>query len=94
MRIARLEKAAGYPPAREADIEKAKKLLQEYLISKGDRNEWWDGELNFKTPNFKSIKGSNVVFSVEWFGTLVYNDAGREVAEYEVDVEKETVKIL
>jgi len=91
--VRRLLKSQPNPnQAVNESIEKAKKLLQEYLISEGDRNEWWDGELNFKTPNFKSIEGSNVVFSVEWFGTLVYNDAGRAVVEYEVDVEKETVK--
>lgn len=92
--VRRLLKSQPNPnEARNALIEKAKEIMLNYLQDKGDNNEWWDGELSFSLPKFKGIKGNDVVFSVEWVGSLVYNSEQREVVDYSVDVQTKTVKV-
>lgn len=93
--VRRLLKSQPNPnEARNALIEAAKKILWDDLYEYGDNNEWWDGELNFSSPKFKGINGNDVVFSVEWVGSLVYNSTNKDVVEYSVNVQTKKVTVL
>jgi hypothetical protein len=86
--VRRLLKSQPNPnEARNATIQKAKALLDQYLGEWAERNEWWDGEQKIGRTKYKGIEGDVITFEVE----MIVSEGGKYTSTYEVNVDTNEV---
>jgi hypothetical protein len=87
--VRRLLKSQPNPnEARNQLIPIGEGVLSQYLSDLAERNEWWDGEMGFKSEKtYKGISGDTITFEVEWWSA----EGGSWVETYEVNVDTRRV---
>ena len=87
--VRRLLKSQPNPnEARNYAIELGKGILSQYLSDLAEGNEWWDGEMGFKSEKaYKGINGDTITFEVQWWSA----EGGSWFETYEVNLDTRRV---